>query len=246
MTFPRILLTVVLSVLSTVACADFAKGQEAIARKDYAVAGTEFEGAAKSGNRDAMAALGSMFASGLGVGQDYARAFEWYLKAAEAGQVGAQGALARMYATGTGAAKNDKQSLFWARRAAEAGDAASQYIMGVRSAQGLGIKRDSGQALLWFGAAAEQGVVAAQYSLGFLMTQGAASLKDEAQAKEFRRQAFKWLLIAKRGGNVEADAGLAGLRSLLTADDIAKAETEAAVWQPPGGVASANAKPEKQ
>lgn len=235
--FKRFIAVACFALASTGVHAEYVKGRAAIARGDYAAAGAEFEAAAKTGNREAMAALGSMFAEGLGVERDYNRALEWYLKAAEAGHVAAQSVAARMYATGTGVAKSDAQSLFWARRAADAGDAGAQYIMGVRSAQGVGVKRDSGQALLWFGAAAEQGYGEAQYSLGFLMAQGAAALKDPIQAQEFRRQAYKWLLIAKRSGNMVADVGIAKLKTLLTPEEIAKVEIDAAAWKPAGAPA---------
>jgi len=221
--------------------ADYAKGREALARKDYQQAGIEFEAAAKDGNVQAMAALGLLYNEGLGVERDARRAFEWFEKAAEAGHVPSQGQLAGMYSTGQGTPKHDAKSLFWARRAAEGGDPVSQYIMGVRNAEGMGVRRNAGQALLWFGAAAEQGHPQAQYSMGFLMTQGAALNKSEVEARELRQQAYKWLLIAKRSGVAAAQQGLVKLAPLLNADQISKAESEAAAWKPIGAGKTAGA-----
>ncbi len=219
--------------------ADYAKGREALARKDYLQAGLEFEAAAKGGNVQAMAALGLLYNEGLGVERDARQAFEWFEKAAEAGHVPSQGQLAGMYSTGQGTPKHDAKSLFWARRAAEGGDPVSQYIMGVRHAEGMGVRRNAGQALLWFGAAAEQGHPQAQYSMGFLMTQGAALNKSDVEARELRQQAYKWLLIARRNGVADAQQGLAKLAPLLSADQISKAESDATAWKPIGAGKSA-------
>lgn len=211
--------------------ADYAKGRSAFMQRDYATAGAEFEAAAKIGNVQAMAALGSMFAEGLGVERDEQRAFEWYLRAAEGGNISAQGVVARLYSTGQGTPKNDASALLWARRAAEKGDAESQYIMGVRHAGGLGVKRDSGEALLWFGAAAEQGMVRAQYSLGFLLAQGAAAAKDPSHSLRMRSEAYKWLLIAERSGDANAARGVIAVKQLMTPEQIAEAEKSAAEFQ---------------
>jgi hypothetical protein len=211
--------------------ADYAKGRSAFVKGDYAIAGAEFEAAAKVGSVQAMAALGSMYAEGLGVERDDQRAFEWYLRAAEGGNITAQGVVARLYSTGQGTPKNDANALLWARRAAEKGDAESQYIMGVRHAGGLGVKRDSGEALLWFGAAAEQGLVRAQYGLGFLLAQGAAAAKDPTHSQRMRLEAYKWLLIAQRAGDAGAAKGVAAVKALMSPAQIAEAEKNAAEFE---------------
>ncbi len=211
--------------------ADYAKGRSAFMQRDYATAGAEFEAAAKVGNIQAMAALGSLYAEGLGVARDDQRAFEWYLRAAEGGHATAQGVVARLYSTGQGTPKNDANALLWARRGAEKGDAESQYVMGLRHAGGLGVKRDSGEALLWFGAAAEQGLVRAQYSVGFLLAQGAAAAKNPVHAERMRSEAYKWLLIAERSGDANATKGLNAVRKLMSPEQIAEAEKSAAAFQ---------------
>ncbi len=218
--------------LAAPAFADFATGRSAFLKNDYAMAGVQFEAAATSGDAQAMMALGTMYAAGYGVERDAARAFEWILKAAEGGHIAAQSDAARRYSVGDGVTKDDALALLWARRAADKGDADAQYIMGVRHAEGLGVKRDSGQALLWFAAAAEQGSVRAQYSAGFLLAQGAAAAKLPAHAQQLRLEAYKWLLIAEKGGAPDAARGVAALKKLLTEEQLAAGAQSAAAFKP--------------
>ena len=70
---------------ATAARADYGAGQTAWKAGRYAEALTEWRGAARAGDRRAMAALGRAFAKGLGVPQDFIEAHKWLNLAAARG-----------------------------------------------------------------------------------------------------------------------------------------------------------------
>ncbi len=70
---------------ATVARADYGAGQTAWKAGRYAEAVKEWRGAARAGDRRAMAALGRAFAKGLGVPQDFIEAHKWLNLAAARG-----------------------------------------------------------------------------------------------------------------------------------------------------------------
>ena len=79
-----------LCALLTLSCAtaarsDYGAGQAAWKAGRYAEALTEWRGAARKGDRRAMAALGRAFAKGLGVPQDFIEAHKWLNLAAARG-----------------------------------------------------------------------------------------------------------------------------------------------------------------
>jgi TPR repeat protein len=65
-----------------------------------------FRWAAAQNDPHAMAFLGSMYASGLGVEQDNTTAFQWLQKSANAGSAAGQSGLGLLYLHGQGVARD--------------------------------------------------------------------------------------------------------------------------------------------
>src|SRR4051794_28031908 len=65
--------------------------------------------------------LGSLYFSGVGIGQDYYEANKWFLKAAEQGDRNATYFLGITHARGLGPVHNQLQAAQWFQRAAEEG-----------------------------------------------------------------------------------------------------------------------------
>ncbi len=97
--FKRVLIIVAMTfgLLSQMAYADNAKGEEAYANGDYESALTEFTKAAENGDMNAEFNLGVMYENGQGVEQSDLKAAEWYQKAADNGHPEAPMALQVLY-----------------------------------------------------------------------------------------------------------------------------------------------------
>ena len=210
--------------------ADFAAGQSAYARWDFALARREFVAAAASGNAQAMVLLAEMAAEGLGGEKDQRLAFEWFLKAADEGDRKAQSETARRFSLGLGTAKDDAKSLYWTRIAADRGDAQAQYVMGARSIDGVAVTRNVREAAVWLGRAAEQGHVGAQVVLGDLLVRAAESTKGEASA-EYRVEAAKWYVLAALQGRSDIDEKLNRNKARMGDADLAEAERRTRAWR---------------
>ncbi len=82
---------------SMLAHADNAKGEEAYAKGEYAVALVEFTEAAENNDMNAQYNLGVMYEHGHGVKQSDLKAGEWYQLAADNGHPDAPTALQLLY-----------------------------------------------------------------------------------------------------------------------------------------------------
>jgi len=80
-------------------------GEKAYLEKDFTKAREIWEPIAESGDAEAEAWLGALYANGLGVQQDAARAFEFYRRSAEHGNPLAANNVGAMYAKGDGIAR---------------------------------------------------------------------------------------------------------------------------------------------
>jgi TPR repeat protein len=138
----RLLLALVL-LWPVGAMADFAAGEEAYEREDYATAIREWRPLAEQGDPVAQYGIGHMYRYGLGVPQDYAEAVKWYrLVAVAFGLAPAQYNLGFMYDKGYGVPKDDAEAVRWYRLAAEQGYASAQFNLGVKYDKGDGVPED--------------------------------------------------------------------------------------------------------
>ena len=160
--------------------AGFQKGVKAYRADDYVAAVAEWTPLAEVGDASAQAALGYMYAEGIGISQDDARAVEWYRRAAEGdfaiAQYFAQFALGALSYEGRNDSKvaTAQEGLaaylagdyatalaIWTPLA-EAGDLHAQFSLGLMYADGEGVEQDNTEAVKWTRLAAEAGFAPAQ------------------------------------------------------------------------------------
>jgi TPR repeat protein len=113
------------------------------------VAGTSWmRRAAGEGYPSAIARLGSMYMSGIGMKQDFAEGIKLLQDAAARDDAYAQAELGLAYLNGTGVVRNPKLGVSWLRRAAKQ-DPAAMEALAVCYDLGLGVERNPGEAGHW-------------------------------------------------------------------------------------------------
>jgi hypothetical protein len=140
---------------------------------------------ADSGDGQAQAQLGLVYATGAGVERDDGEAFAWYSKAAAQGNVEGMYAVGEFYAIGRGVGLNYVEAAKWLRAAAEKGDSRGQANLSSLYALGQGVEQNDAEALRWGLKSAEQGNPTGQFNLGRLYSNGKGVAKD-------LRAAVKW------------------------------------------------------
>ena len=135
-----------------------ADGEAAFEDRNYEMAREIWEPLADSGDAEAAAWLGSLYANGLGTEPDPARAFQLYRRAAEQGDALGQFNYAVVLTKGIGVTVDMTQAVEWYRRAAQGGHYPSQARLGYCYAKGLGTAVDRIEAFVWLSAAAQHGV----------------------------------------------------------------------------------------
>ncbi|KXZ44261.1 hypothetical protein GPECTOR_70g492 [Gonium pectorale] len=145
--------------------------------RDHAAAMAYFKMAAASGDVDAMAHLGSMYANGYGAPRSYETAVEWWTRAARRHHGTAYFGLGYLYLTGRGVAQDFDKAFQYFSKAAEqvTADARADalFYMGVMHLRGYGVRRKSVQrALSYFTLAAHSGHSLAQYNAAVMHLAG--------------------------------------------------------------------------
>jgi len=189
---------------------------------------------AEQGNPDAITTMGYLYSQGIVLEKDEAKAIEWFRKGAEAGSAKSQLNLGLMLRQGKTIPLDNTESLKWLEAAAlsddpdavrtygqvlflgdslimpdrkkafpfvvksaEAGDAASQNMVGVAYRDGDGAEKDHEKAKGWFLKAALQNDPKAQSNLAHILGVDSTTSPD-------RKEALKWLLIARDNAEITA------------------------------------------
>ncbi len=189
--------------------------------------------AAKAGNAQAMGVLAPIYLEGGdGVAKDESRAVALYRAVAESGNGAAWRVLAQLASEGVGGLPRD-----WATvadclaRAAALGDVPSHFYLGQMFLRGDGVAKDEVRGVQLIQVAADAGDYPAMMMLASLYRSGEAGLRSDEEA------ALKWLTIVLNRapqGDAYFQASLAAqeLRNRLSSAAIARAQEEAARWQP--------------
>ena len=146
--------------------------------------------------------------------------------AANLGNAPAQRRLGKLYEDGgAGVAKDPVEGRRWTVRAAANGDARAMHNLGLDYYEGSGGPKSLTSAAEWFGRAAQLGLRDSQYNLARFYEAGLGVQRDLPMA-------YRWYLIAGRAGDTEAAARGAALKSQLTAEESARAESMANAFRP--------------
>ena len=153
---------------------------------------------------------------------EFRAAHDVWIPAAVAGDVRAMAAIGDLYREGEGVPLDDDEAFAWTLAAAEFGDPRAQFEVGRAYEAGRGIALDPDAALEWYELAAAAGETDAQVTLGVLLRAGLLGAADPVEA-------LAWFHLAAEQGDPRGIAGASELSAILSADDIARAETRALV-----------------
>ena len=216
----------------------------------------------EKGNADAMLTLGRFYEQGVGIGRNYSKALEWYEKAANAGKPEGFYNMGVCCEIGMGAAADAGKALQNYQRAADMGMALAMYKLSSMFIAGSGTARDAAKGVAQLEKAAGAGMAAAANDLGAIYLSGLlGQKKDEKKALSMFMQAadlgnldairqvavmhrdgvgtkadpaaaYRWYLIARRGGYAGEDAvrmiGL--LEGSLPPTQAQQAQKDADAW----------------
>ncbi len=205
--------------------ADFELGQQAWDKGKVEVAVAQWQAAADKGDRQAMSALGRLYAKGLGVLQDLVEAHKWLNLAASRGEEAALAERDALVALMTSAelTKARQQAEAWRLVAIETDDtqdARADFELGQQA-------WDKGKvevAVAQWQAAADKGDRQAMSALGRLYAKGLGVLQDLVEA-------HKWLNLAASRGEEAALAERDALVALMTSAELTKARQQAEAWR---------------
>jgi hypothetical protein len=212
---------------------------------------------AEQGNPDAITSMGYFYSQGVVLEKDEAKSIDWFRKGAEAGSPKSQMNLGLMLRQGKTITLNHDESIQWLEKAAatddpdavrtlgqlyflgdtllmpapqksipyltkaaEAGDPVSQNMLGVSYREGYTGRVDREMAKEWFQKAAVLGEVKAQSNLAHI-------LGVESPASPDRKEALKWLLIAKDQGEATSTKTYKEILSTIPPVLLAAAQKEA-------------------
>ena len=173
-------------------------GLNAAQSNNFAMAFDAFSRSANLGHPQSQMALGVMYETGKGVGQDIGAALTWYKKAAEAGDAFAQFKIGMAMAYGVGVPKDEKAAIFWFTLAAKQGYTGAQSELGSRLVLGKGAERNWAEALNWSLKAAYKGDAVAQMVCGLIYLKG---YPGQAANKQ---EGIDWLTKSAAQGNETA------------------------------------------
>lgn len=120
-------------------------------------------------------------------------------------------------------AETDEKNFTHCLQQAEKGDAEAQTTLGSMFYEGKGVAQDYDKAVQWYVKSAEQGNTLAQASLGMLYARGMGVPEDQASA-------LMWMNIADANGFESMALYRTTLSSLMTEDQIEKAQQLATEW----------------
>ena len=178
--------------------------------------------AAMRGDASAQMEVASRYAAGQGVGRDLQQAFQWYGRAATQGLAVAQYRFAALYERGLGTARDPERARVWYARAAAQGNVKAMHNLAVLSVSGG--RTDYVTAAKWFAQAADFGLADSQVNLAILYQSGLGVPRDMTLA-------YKWLALAKRGGDQEAAGRVTQVRARLGTAELEAVDATIAAWR---------------
>jgi TPR repeat protein len=160
--------------------------------------------AALTGDIQAAAVVGYLYARDGDLPPNYVEAAAWLLRAANGGHAGAARTLGRMLMLGTGIPKDIPQAARWLRMAAENGDATARADLILLALTRQVAEEHRLVVAGWLQDAAAAGDPEAQFDLGLCLAQGIGAKKDNPAA-------LRWVRRSADAGHPEAKRMLAQL-----------------------------------
>ncbi|BCK87356.1 hypothetical protein MIZ01_1134 [Sideroxyarcus emersonii] len=188
--------------VNTVSAAElYRQGDLYYRQKDYSSAIKLYRESANLGNAVAQAALGFMYANGLGVPQDYMQAVHWFQESANQESAYGQANLGFMYDYGYGVKRDFTNAVYWYQKSADQGNSFGQHQLGFMYFSGHGVNQNYSEAVYWFQKSADQGFALGQYMLGNMYEYGQG-------VNQNNNKAAYWYQKASEQGNALAQMAL--------------------------------------
>ncbi|SHO55503.1 tetratricopeptide repeat protein [Vibrio quintilis] len=166
-------------------------------QKNYKEALNWYVKAAESGDPEAQAKVGDLYARGIGAKANQRTAAEWFYKAAKQGSAMAQHNLANMYMAGRGVTASHEKAFKLYTLASNQGMTFSMYKLARMYRDGVGTKQDYKEAAKWYQKAVDGRDNNSALDLGMLYYEGRGLKKDQPLA-------FKYIEFSARSGNKRA------------------------------------------
>jgi uncharacterized protein len=153
----NLIVLALLVLLAAPAQADFAAGQAAREKRDYATAIREWQPLAEKGDLRAQVGLGELYLRGDGVKEDPRAAADWFKRAADKGFAEAQYALGVLTRDGNGVRKDLRAGAELFLKASLQKNSAAQFALARLYELGQGVDQDDVKALAWYMVSSENG-----------------------------------------------------------------------------------------
>ena len=156
----------------------YERGIELVEQKDYEKALRAFELGVKTGDLDAMTAVGIMYIAGVGVNQNDAKGFKYIQDAANKSHPKAQYTLGAIYYLGAGIAVDFNKAFSWISLSAEQGYLDAQHNLAQMYETGEGVSQDFKKAYEYYIIAARRDNIDSQIKVAQMYQDGIGVEKD--------------------------------------------------------------------
>ena len=156
----------------------YERGIELVEQKDYEKALRAFELGAKTGDLDAMTAVGIMYIAGVGVNQNDAKGFKYIQDAANKSHPKAQYTLGAIYYLGAGIDVDFNKAFNWISLSAEQGYLDAQHNLAQMYEAGEGVSQDFKKAYEYYIIAARRDNIDSQIKVAQMYQDGIGVEKD--------------------------------------------------------------------
>jgi len=156
----------------------YERGIELVEQKDYEKALKAFELGAKTGDLNAMTALGIMYITGVGVIQNDVKGFKYVQDAANKSHPKAQYTLGAIYYLGAGVNIDFKKAFSWISLSADQGYADAQHNLAQMYEAGEGVSQNFEQAYEYYLKAARNDNLDSQIKVAQMYQKGIGTKKN--------------------------------------------------------------------
>ena len=156
----------------------YERGIELVEQKDYEKALKAFELGAKTGDLNAMTALGIMYIAGVGVIQNDVKGFKYVQDAANKSHPKAQYTLGAIYYLGAGVNIDFKKAFSWISLSADQGYADAQHNLAQMYEAGEGVSQNFEQAYEYYLKAARNDNLDSQIKVAQMYQKGIGTKKN--------------------------------------------------------------------
>jgi len=156
----------------------YERGIELVEQKDYEKALKAFELGAKTGDLNAMTALGIMYITGVGVTQNDIKGFKYVQDAANKSHPKAQYTLGAIYYLGAGVTINFNKAFNWISLSADQGYADAQHNLAQMYEAGEGTSQNFEQAYEYYLKAARNDNLDSQIKVAQMYQKGIGTKKN--------------------------------------------------------------------